>query len=309
MRRKITIVGAGNVGATAAHCCLTQGLGDVVLLDTAENIARGKALDLKQAAVLEGHGGSVKGTGDYKDTADSGIVVVTAGQVRKPGMTRDDLLKVNSGIIKQVVRDAAHWSPGAFFIIVTNPVDTMSLIAMEAGSLPPNRIIGLSGVLDGARMCATIADLAGVPAGIVNGVVVGEHGNAMVPLPRLATIGGVPVPAILSEEQMATVCEKTTGSGAEIVSLLGYSAYYAPGAAVASMAEAVLWDRRSILCCSAFVSGQFGADGLFMGVPIRLGGKGVLSIIELDLNAGEQARLEKSIASIRANIKVAGQEH
>lgn len=305
MPKKITIVGAGNVGATAAHCCLMQGLGDVVLLDAAENVARGKALDLKQAAVLEGHGATIMGTGDYKDTAGSDIVVVTAGLVRKPGMTRDDLLKVNSGIMKQVVRDAVQWSPGAFFIIVANPVDSMSLVAMKTGELPARRVIGLSGVLDGARMCANIADMAGVPAGSVSGVVIGEHGNHMVPLPRLATIGGVPAPSILSAEQMDAVSAKTNGSGAEIVSLLGYSAFYAPGASVAVMVEAVLRNRRSILCCSAYLTGQYGVKDIFMGVPLRLGSQGVLDIIELDLDDKERAQLEKSAAAIRANIEVA----
>lgn len=304
MRNKITVIGAGNVGASAAHCCLAGELGDVVMLDIAENIARGKALDLSQAAVLEGHGGVVSGTGDYRDTAESHVCIITAGMVRKPGMSRDDLLRANSAIVSQVVRDAVKESPEAFFIIVSNPVDVMCLVAMRAGGLPPHRVIGLSGVLDGARMCANIAAMARVPCSSVSGVVIGEHGNTMVPLPRLATIGGVPVPYFLTSDQMRLVCERTTSSGAEIVSLLGFSAYYAPGAAAAVMAEAVLRDSGALLCCSCHLEGQYGNSGIFMGVPATLGAKGVLNIKELALNDEEAAALAVSAAAVIVNAEV-----
>lgn len=305
MRNKITIVGAGNVGASAAQHCLGKGLGDVVLLDVAENVARGKALDLTQSVTLERLGGTVRGTGNYDATKNSDLVIVTAGMVRKPGMSRDDLLKANSGIVSQVVADAVRRSPDAVFIIVSNPVDVMCLVAVQAGGLLPERVMGLSGVLDNARLCANIAAATGVPSGSVQGMVIGEHGNTMVPLPRLATIGGAPVPSVLSAEAMHEICLKTAGSGAEIVSLLGYSAYYAPGAAVSVMAEAVLRDSRSLLCCSSFLSGQYGASDIFMGVPALVGAGGVQEIIEVALNEEERAALDRSIATLRENAKKA----
>ena len=303
MRKKITVVGAGNVGAAAAQCCLGKGLGDVVLLDVLENVARGKALDLGQAAMLEGHGCTVVGTSNYDATKDSDLVIVTAGMVRKPGMSRSDLLKANSGIVSQVVSDAARRSPDAVFIIVSNPVDSMCLVAAHAGPLAPGRVMGLSGVLDGARLCANIAASAGVPAGTVQGMVLGEHGNSMVPLPRLSTIGGAPASDFLSPDALREVCRKTAGSGAEIVSLLGYSAYYAPGAAIAVMAEAVLRDTRALLCCSSFVNGQYGASGIFMGVPGLIGADGVQEIIEISLTDEERAALDASIEALRANAE------
>ena len=305
MRRKITIVGAGNVGATAARYCLGKGLGDVVLLDVVENVAKGKALDLAQAAVLEGLAGTVTGTANYDATKDSDLVVVTAGMVRKPGMSRDDLLKANSDIVSQVIRDAVRRSPDAVFLVVSNPVDIMCLVAVQAGDLAPEKVMGLSGVLDGARLCANIAAATSVPYGSVQGMVIGEHGNSMVPLPRLATIGGAPVSDFLSAQAMREICVRTAGSGAEIVALLGFSAYQAPGAAVSVMAEAVLRDSRALLCCSSFLNGQYGASGIFMGVPALIGAGGVQEIIEVTLNDEERAALGVSIAALRTNAEKA----
>lgn len=303
MRKKITVVGAGNVGATVAHCCLRKDLGDVVLLDVVENIAKGKAMDLTQASVLEGHTYTVTGTGDYKDTANSDLVIVTAGMVRKPGMSRDDLLKTNIAIVKDVMKAAAAASPNALFILVSNPVDVLCRTAVEAGKLDPQRLIGLAGMLDGSRLRSFIAAKAGVPTGIVTGLTLGEHGDAMVPLPRLATIGGVPAPNILSAADLEEVREKTTHGGAGVVALLGYSAYYAPGIAVATMAEAMIKDSHSIINCSAYCNGQYGAKDMYMCVPARVGAAGVEEVIQLDLDATEKTALENSIASIRKNLE------
>ena len=302
MRKKITVVGAGNVGATVAHCCLRKDLGDVTLIDIAENVAKGKALDLTQASVLEGHSYKVNGTGDYKDTEGSDLVIVTAGMVRKPGMSRDDLLKTNIAIVKDVMKSAVAASPNALFIVVSNPVDVLCRTALEAGKLAPHRLIGLSGMLDGSRLRAFIAEKAGVPAGTVTGLTLGEHGDAMVPLPRLATIGGVPAPSILSADELEEVRVKTTHGGAGVVALLGYSAYYAPGIAVATMAEAMIKDSHAIVNCSAYCSGQYGANDIYMCVPARLGAKGVEEVVELDLDSTEKAALENSIASIKKNL-------
>lgn len=307
MRKKITVVGAGNVGAAAAQCCLAQGLGDVVLLDAVENVARGKALDLSHAAVLEGHSGAVSGTADYADSAGSDVVIITAGLARKPGMSRDELLESNCGIMTQVIRDAVNMSPEAFYIIVSNPVDVMCLVAMKMGKLPARRVVGLSGTLDEARMCANIARLANVPGDIVRGMVIGEHGDNMVPLPRLAAIGGLPATSVLGAEQLEEVCAKTVRSGAEVVSLLGYSAYYGPGKAVAIMAEKYLRGKRSMLCCSCWLSGQYGAEGIFMGVPALLGEGGISNIVEIALEPGEREAIAKSIAAISANTAKAEQ--
>ncbi len=303
MRRKITIVGAGNVGASTAHACLMAKLGDVVLIDVVENTAKGKALDLAQASSLEGHGCMVKGTGNYDDTADSDLVVVTAGIARKPGMSRDDLLKTNISIVTQVMKETVARSPNALFIIVSNPVDVMCMVALKASGLPARRVIGLSGVLDGARMRAYIAEAVGVPPQRVHGLTIGEHGDTMVPLPRLSTIGGVPVPKLLPPDVLDEIQKKTTAGGAGVVALLGYSAFYAPGAAITSMAEALLTNSKMVLACSVYLEGQYGARDMYMGAPARLGKDGVESVIELDLNAEEKAALDKSIASIQSNLE------
>ena len=303
MRRKITIVGAGNVGASTAHACLVEKLGDVVLIDVVENTAKGKALDLIQASTLEGHGCMVKGTGNYDDTADSDLVIITAGIARKPGMSRDDLLKTNISIVTQVMKETVARSPNALFLIVSNPVDVMCMVALKVSGLPPQRIVGLSGVLDGARMRAYIAEAAGVPPQRVHGLVIGEHGDAMVPLPRLASIGGVPVSKLLPADVLDDIQKRTTAGGAGVVALLGYSAYYAPGAAIMSMAEALLTNSKMVLGCSVYLEGQYGVKDIFMGVPARLGKDGVEAVIELDLVAEEKAALDRSAASIRANLE------
>lgn len=303
MRKKITVIGAGNVGATVAHCCLRKGLGDVVLLDMAENIARGKALDLSQAAVLEGHTYTILGTADYSYTASSDLVIITAGIARKPNMSRDDLLKTNMSIVSQVMRDAVAQSPNALYIVVSNPVDVLCKTALDAGGIRPERLIGLSGMLDNARLRAFIAEKVGVPANSVTGITLGEHGDGMLPMPRLCTVGGVPASAFLSEAELEEIREKTTKGGAGVVALLGISAWYAPGIAVATMAEALLKDSKAIINCSAYLNGEYGVHDLFMCVPACLGSQGVEKIVEVDLTRWEKAGLEKSVTNIRRNLK------
>ncbi|MDR1242421.1 MAG: malate dehydrogenase [Deltaproteobacteria bacterium] len=306
MRKKITVIGAGNVGATAAHCCLRRELGEIVLVDVTGNIPEGKALDLAQAAVLEGHAARVRGTADYADTAGSDIVIITAGVSRKPGMSRDDLLKTNLDIVTRVTAQAAEHSPEALFIIASNPVDVMCGAALQAGHVPCRRIVGLSGVLDAARMRAFIAGYAGVPLEAVQGMVIGEHGEFMVPLPRLASINGIPAPVLLTAGQLEDVRKSTVSGGAGIVSLLGYSAYYAPGMALATMVEALLNDSGNILPCSVYLENRYGARGIFMCVPARLNAQGVEEIIELELDEAEKTALDRSIANIGSNMAKAG---
>ena len=303
MAKKITVIGAGHVGAAVARCCLNKDLGRVVLLDVATNVAMGKALDIRQAGVLEGHTYNVVGTGDYKDTAGSDLVVITAGMVRKPGMSREDLLKTNISIVSMVAKAAIAESPDAMFIVVSNPVDVLCKTALDVTGLPPHRLIGLSGMLDGARLRSFIAAKVGVPAKTVTGITLGEHGDSMVPLPRLSTIGGVPASALLSAEDMAEVAEKTTKGGAEYVALMGFSAWFAPGIAVATMAEAILKDSHAVINCSAYLNGEYGTKDLFMCVPAQIGAEGVEKILEFALTTEEKAALEKSIASITKNLE------
>jgi malate dehydrogenase len=278
-------------------------LGKIVLLDVNADIPRGKALDLSQAAVLEGHAGDITGTADYRDTAGSDLVIVTAGIARKAGMSRDDLLKINAGIVTQVMQKALQASPQALFIVTSNPVNVMCRLALKTMT-DHRRLIGLSGVLDGARMRAQIALTTGVPVNEVQGFVLGDHGDTMVPLPRLAVIGGVPATALLSAGQLAEVSKKTISGGADIINLTGCSSFYAPGIALAVMAHALLNDSRTILPCSTYLQGQYGEHDVYMCVPVRLGRKGVEEIIEVVLEDGEKAALARTAAHIRANFEV-----
>lgn len=302
MRKKITVIGAGNVGATVAQFCLLKKLGDVVLLDVIEGTAKGKALDLGQAAALQNHHFRIMGTADYADTANSDIVIITAGVARKPGMTRDDLVKTNFKIVSDVVKATVKYSPNAILIIVSNPLDIMCKVAQQVSGLPPQRVIGLSGMLDSSRLKYYIAEAAGVSPHTVDSIVLGEHGDSMVALTRMSTIGGVPVHDILDEEQIADVIKKTAHGGAAVVALLGYSAYYGPGIAAAAMAEAVLTDSDSVIPCSVYLSGQYGADGIYMCAPARLNAEGVSGIVELELNAEEKKAVAASVASLRSKL-------
>ena len=305
MPQKITIIGAGNVGSTAAHCCLRLELGEVVLLDVGADIPSGKALDLAQAAALEGHEARIKGTADYADSRASDVVVITAGVARKPGMSRADLLHININIVEQVMVKAMEHSPQALFVIASNPVDVICRAALKSSGLPAPRIIGLAGLLDAARMRAELAALAGVPVHEVQGVVIGEHGENMLPLPRLATIGGVPATSLLNTGQLEQVSQNTVSGGARIVSLMGCSAFYAPGMALALMVKALLSDSKAIMPCSAYLKKHYGAEDIFMCVPVHLGADGVEEIIQLELNAEEKNKLAASISNIRAGVQQA----
>lgn len=302
MRKKITVIGAGNVGAAVGQYCLVKGLGDVVLLDVVEGVAKGKALDLSQASAMKAHQCKITGTADYADTKGSDVVVVTAGIARKPGMSRDDLIQTNLNIVKDVVIAAVKASPDAIFIIVSNPLDIMCSVAQKVSGLPPHRVIGLSGMLDGARLKYYISEALNVAPHTVNAMILGEHGDSMVPLTRTATVGGVPVTDLLSKEQLTEIFTKTANGGAAIVALLGLSAYYAPGLAVATMVEAVLTDSKAVIPCSVYLTGQYGAKDIYMCAPARLSAKGVEEVIEIGLNAEEKTAVSNSINSIRTKL-------
>ncbi len=304
MRKKITVIGAGNVGASVAQFCLVKKLGDVVLLDVVEGTARGKALDLSQAAALQNHNCRISGTSDYTETAGSDLIIVTAGIARKPGMTRDDLVKTNYSIVTQVVKAAMEQSPDALLVVVSNPLDVMCQAAYKASKLPPHRVIGLSGMLDASRLRYYMAKELGVAPHTVEALVLGEHGDSMVALTRLSTVGGVPVPDLLPQEKLDQIARDTAAGGAAVVALLGFSAYYGPGIAAAAMAEALLTDSHSVMPCSVYLSGQYGADDMFMCAPARLGAGGIEEVIELSLNETEQKAIADSVASIRSKLDI-----
>ncbi len=275
LRRKVTVIGAGNVGATTAQQIIETGLADVVLVDIVEGLPQGKALDLAEAAPVVGYDVRITGTNDYADTAHSKIIVVTSGLARQPGMSRDDLMAKNAGIVAAVVRQAAAVSPGAIIIVVTNPLDAMCHVALKASGFPPERVIGMAGVLDSARFRAFIAAELEVSVRDIRAFVLGGHGDTMVPLPRYSTVGGVPITELMSAERIDALVERTRNGGAEVVALLKTgSAYYAPAASVVEMVEAILRDRRRILPCAAYLRGEYGIDGLYVGVPIVLGNGG-----------------------------------
>ena len=301
LRRRVTVIGAGNVGATTAQQIIETGLADVVLVDIVEGLPQGKALDLAEAAPVVGYDVRITGTNDYADTAHSKIIVVTSGLARQPGMSRDDLMARNAGIVGTVVRQAAAVSPGAIIIVVTNPLDAMCHVALKASGFPPERVIGMAGVLDSARFRAFIAAELEVSVRDIRAFVLGGHGDTMVPRPRYSTVGGVPITELMSEERIAELVERTRNGGAEVVALLKTgSAYYAPAAAVVEMVEAILRDRRRILPCAAYLRGEYGIDGLYVGVPIVLGNGGMEKVIEISLTDGERADFNRSAEAVRA---------
>jgi malate dehydrogenase len=304
MDKKITVIGAGNVGATVAQRLAEKELGDVVLIDVIDGVPQGKALDLREAAPIEKHDASLLGSGDYEPTAGSDIVIITAGIARKPGMSRDDLLAINRRIVKEVTVKAVRFSPEAILIIVSNPLDAMCHVAYEASGFPRNRVVGMAGVLDAARFCAFIAMELNVSVENIHAFVLGGHGDTMVPLPRYSTVAGIPVTELLTKERIEALVERTRNGGAEIVSLLKTgSAYYAPASAAVSMAEAILKDKKKILPCAAYLQGEYGIRDLFVGVPVKLGRTGVEEIISIKLNPEEQAALTKSAAAVRELIQ------
>lgn len=305
MRSKITIIGAGNVGATTAHWLAERELGDIVLVDIpqTEGMPKGKALDLMQAGPIVGYNTRLIGTTDYEPTANSDIVVITAGVPRKPGMSREDLVNVNANIIRDVMSKAVPLSPNAIYIVVTNPLDTMTYLAYKLSGLPRERVIGQAGILDSARMRTFIAMELDVAVENVQAMVLGGHGDEMVPMVRFTTVAGIPISMLLPKEKIDAIVDRTRKGGGEIVSLLKTgSAYYAPGAAVAQMVEAILKDQKLIVPCSVYLQGEYGLHDICFGVPVKLGRKGVEQIIELPLNEEERAMLERSVQLIRSTM-------
>jgi malate dehydrogenase len=299
-RPKITVVGAGNVGATAAQYIVEKELGDVVLVDVIEGIPQGKALDLAQAGPVHGYDSALTGANGYDDTANSDVVVITAGMARKPGMTRDDLLFKNAEIVGSVVEQVSRRSPNAVLILVTNPLDAMVQLAWKKSGFPAERVIGMAGVLDSARFRTFIARELNVSVENVTAFVLGGHGDSMVPLPRYSTVAGIPITDLLPKEKIDALVTRTANGGAEIVNFLkSGSAYYAPGASAVEMVEAILKDKKKILPCAAYLNGQYGTKGLYVGVPVKLGRKGVEQIIEIKLTPDEQAAFNKSAAAVR----------
>jgi len=306
-RKKITVVGAGNVGATAAHWLAAKELGDVVLVDIVEGVPQGKALDLAQAAPIEGFDVHMIGANTYDQTDQSDIVIITAGLARKPGMSRDDLLKTNAGIVSQVVDEIVRRSPNAILIIVSNPLDAMCQVALKRSGFPKHRVIGMAGVLDSARMRCFLAEALNVSVENVTAFVLGGHGDTMVPLPRYSTCAGIPITELLPKDQIDAIVKRTAGGGAEIVSLLKTgSAYYAPSAAAVEMAEAILKDKKKILPCAAYLEGEYGINGLYVGVPCKLGARGLEQIIEINLTAEERIALHKSASAVQELVDVIG---
>jgi malate dehydrogenase len=307
MKKKITIIGAGNVGATAAHWALARKLGNIVLLDVMEGIPQGKALDLWQSGPLDSYAGTVTGTNDYADSADSDVVIISAGLARKPGMSRDDLLAKNVAIVKSCAEQAVKYSPNCFMIVVTNPIDAMVHTAFKVSGLDKSRIVGMAGVLDTARYRTFLADAVGVAAADVNALVMGIHGDKMLPMVRLANVGGVPITELLTEEKIAEIVKRTQVGGMEIVNHLKTgSAFFTPGLAAVEMAEAVLNDTKRIMPCAAFLEGEFGISGYFLGVPVVLGDKGVERILEFELTEDEKAALEDSVAAVSKQMEATG---
>src|SRR6202142_913423 len=307
MRKKITVVGAGNVGASAAAWLAIKGIFDVVLVDVVEGMPQGKALDLAQVGPIVGSDSTITGSNDYGPTAGSDLFIVTAGIARKPGMSPDDLLKTNPGIVKAVAEQIKKTSPNAFVIVVSNPLDAMCYVMKQVTGFPRERVIGMAGVLDSARMATFIAQELNVSVKNVNAFVMGGHGDTMVPLPRYTTVAGVPLPELLSKEKIDAIVKRTANGGAEIVALLKTgSAFYAPSASAVQMAEAILYDRKHILPCAVWLQGEYGLKDVYVGVPTKLGAKGLEEILQLKLTADEQAALNKSAESVRELQKITG---
>src|ERR1700761_578216 len=307
MRKKVTVVGSGNVGATAAHWLASKELADVVLIDVAEGIPQGKALDLLQAMPVEKRDSHITGTNDYADTANSDIVVITAGIPRKPGMSRDDLLNTNHKIMKDVVGKVLQYSPNCILIIVSNPLDAMAQAAFKMSGFSRNRVIGMAGVLDSARFRTFIAEELKVSVENVTAFVLGGHGDTMVPLARYSTVAGIPITELIEPTRLKELETRTANGGAEIVKHLKTgSAYYAPSAATVEMVEAILKDKKKILPCAAYLQGEYGINGLYVGVPCKLGAKGLEQIIEIRLTPEEQAALNKSADAVKELCGVIG---
>ena len=307
MRKKVSIVGSGNVGATAAHWIASKELADVVLIDIVEGVPQGKALDLLEAMPIEKRDAHILGTNDYADTANSDIVVITAGIPRKPGMSREDLLNTNYKIMQDVVGKVVAHSPNCILIVVSNPLDAMAQAAYKISKFSKNRVLGMAGVLDSARFRTFIAEELKVSVENVTAFVLGGHGDTMVPLPRYSTVAGIPITELIAPDRLKALVERTANGGAEIVKYLKTgSAYYAPSAATTEMVEAILKDKKKILPCAAYLEGEYGISGLFVGVPCKLGSRGLEQIIQIKLTADEQTALNKSAAAVKELVTVIG---
>lgn len=306
-RPKVTVVGAGNVGATTAQYIVERELADVVLTDVIEGLPQGKALDLLQAGPIHRYDCRLTGANDYKATAGSDIVVITAGLARKPGMSRDDLLQKNAEIVRGVVQEVVRLSSDAILIVVTNPLDAMAQLAWKTSGFPKQRVIGMAGVLDSARFRTFIAEELDVSVENVTAFVLGGHGDTMVPLPRYSTVAGIPITELLSKDRIEALVQRTANGGAEIVNLLkAGSAFYAPGASVTEMVEAILRDKKKILPCAAYLEGEYGIRGLYVGVPVKLGRRGIEQIIEITLTPDEAAALKRSASAVRELVDKLG---
>lgn len=312
-RKKIALIGAGMIGGTLAHIIMKKQLGDVVLFDISEGLPQGKALDIAQASFVDGSDVTLKGTNDYADIAGSDVIIVTAGVPRKPGMSRDDLVAVNTGIIKSVGENIKKYAPDAFVIVITNPLDAMVWVMREVSGLKANKVVGMAGVLDSARFSYFLSEATGISVQDISTFVLGGHGDSMVPLVRYSTIGGIPLPdvvklGLLKQEQLDDIVQRTRDGGAEIVGLLKTgSAFYAPAASAVKMAESYIFDQKRVIPCAAHLDGQFGVKDLYVGVPAVIGANGVEKIIEIELNAQEKEMFNKSVDAVRglcAGIKL-----
>ena len=302
MRKKVTVVGAGNVGATLVQRLAEMELGDIVVVDIpqTEGMPAGKALDITESAPIFGYDARITGATSYEATAGSDVVVITAGLPRKPGMSRDDLLNTNAGIVRAVTEQVVKHSPNCILIVVSNPLDAMCLVALRTSKFPKHRVIGMAGVLDSSRMRAFIAEALDVSIENVHAMVLGGHGDTMVPLPRFSTVAGIPITELLPKEKIAAINQRTSDGGAEIVKLLKTgSAYYAPSASAAEMVEAILKDKRKVLPCAAYLEGEYGVDGVYVGVPCKLGSRGIEQIIQLNLSVEERTSLQKSASAVK----------
>ncbi|HYL41986.1 MAG TPA: malate dehydrogenase, partial [Ktedonobacteraceae bacterium] len=309
MRSKITVVGAGFVGSTLVQRLAERDYADVVMFDIVPNMPQGKALDMLQAGPVLGYDSLVVGTNDYADTANSDLVIITSGFPRKPGMTRDDLVKKNQEIVSDVTRQVVKHSPNCIIIMVTNPLDAMAQLALHTSGFPRHRVVGMAGVLDTARFRTFIAQELGVSVRDVQAYVLGGHGDTMVPLARMCTVAGVPISQLIPAERIEQIVQRTRDGGAEIVKLLGTgSAYFAPSASVLQMVDAILLDKKMIMPCAVYLQGEYGIHNLFVGVPTKLGAQGVEQVVEIELNADEKALLQKSADAVQELVHVMGIE-
>jgi malate dehydrogenase len=304
LRRKITVVGAGNTGATCAQVLATRDYADIVLTDIKEGLPQGKALDINQMGPILGFEANITGTNGYDETAGSDVVVITAGVPRQPGMTREDLVATNEKIVTSVTEQAVAQSPEAVIIVLSNPLDAMCHVALRASGFPKHRVFGQAGILDTARFRTFIAWETGASVKDVQALVLGGHGDEMVPVPSATTVGGVPLTKLVAQDRIDAMTERTRKGGGEIVTLLGTSAWYAPGAAIAQMTDAVMLDEKRVLPCTALLEGEYGIDGLYMGVPVKLGAGGIEEIVELDLTDAEREALTRSADAVRDVVGV-----